>query len=498
MKTIRPRIVSAAFAHETNGISRMPAGLAEFEAGLLAVGEEIRNELQDTGHEMAGVLQAARDHGWQLLLTIAGSASPSGAVTAQVWDLFVEKILSGCEASGDEKVEGVLLCLHGAMATLEFLDAEGELLRRVRDKVGKNVPIAITLDLHANVTTDMTRYADIICAYRTYPHIDQKQTVARAAALLQQAIISKKRPHTLIARRDISTALDDGRTTIENPMTKLLRRVATIESIHSDIATISLHAGFNLAALPGAGPTVTVSYWQDADAARGIAEELMDDVFETRDFDSNTYLSVEEALRQAKRVLTADGKGPVVLADYADNPGAGAYGDSTEILRGMIETGVPNAAIGAMCDPQVAEQLSLAGLGAVATITLGGKIDPLLSSPLTLTGTVVGLSDGRYVARGPYKCGETHRLGPTAVLRVGGVDVVIASNLLQCTELELFSHIGINPHDKELLVVKSMHHFRAAFAPIARDIFVVDAGGMVGLLVAPVYARMRASHSSSN
>jgi microcystin degradation protein MlrC len=496
MKIARSRIVSAAFSHETNGVSRMSTGLAEFEAGLLAIGEEIRNELQDTGHEMAGVLQAARDHDWQLVLTIAGSASPSGAVTMQAWDLFIGKILSGCEASGDESVEGVLLCLHGAMATSEFLDAEGELLRRVRDKVGKKVPIAITLDLHANVTADMTRYADIICAYRTYPHIDQKQTVARAAALLQQAILTKNRPHTLIARRDISTGLDDGRTTIENPMTKLLRRVAAIESTHGDIATISLHAGFNLAALPGAGPSVTVSYWQDADGAREIAEELMDYVFETRDFDSNTYLSVEEALQQAKRVLAAVGKGPVVLADYADNPGAGAYGDSTEILRGMIETDVRKAAIGAMCDPQVAEQLSLAGLGADATITLGGKIDPLLSSPLTLTGTVVGLSDGRYVARGPYNLGETHHLGLTAVLRVGGVDVVIASNLLQCTELELFSHIGINPHDKELLVVKSMHHFRAAFAPIARDVFVVDAGGMVGLLVAPIYARMRTSRGN--
>jgi len=105
-------------------------------------------------------------------------------------------------------------------------------------------------------------------------------------------------------------------------MTKLLRRVVTIEGTHSDIATIGLYAGFNLAALPGAGPSVTVSYWQDADAARKIAEELMDYVSETHDFDSNAYLSVEEALQQAKRVLSAGGKGPVVLADYADNPGA--------------------------------------------------------------------------------------------------------------------------------------------------------------------------------
>jgi len=497
VSSFRPRIVIAGFAHETNGISKLPTGLAEFEAGLMAIGDDIPKQLQDTEHEMAGVMQAALDHDWELILTIAGSASPSGPVTRQAWEYFVEKILSGCEVSTDNPVDGVLLCLHGAMATSHFMDAEGELLRLVREKVGKDMPIAITLDLHANVTQEMAQYADIICAYRTYPHIDQKQTVSRAAAILHQAIVTKERPHTFVARRDISIGMDDGRTTIENPMTELLRRADSIETTHSDIATISLHAGFNLAILPGAGPTVSVTYWQDRDAARQIAEDLMDYVFETHEFDSNTYLSVNEALEQARSTLVTSGQGPVVLADYADNPGAGAYSDSTEILRGMIDADVRNAAIGAMCDPEVAEQLSIAGMGAVASVTLGGKIDPALSSPLKLTGTVVGLSDGSYIAQGPYQRGETQKLGATAVLRVGEVDVVICSNLLQCTELELFSHIGINPLKKDLLVVKSMHHFRAAFGPIARDIIVVDAGGMVGLLAAPFYADMRATQSTS-
>lgn len=490
---IRPRIVIAGIAHETNGISSLPTGLDEFEAGLLVMGDDISKELQDTGHEMAGVMQAALDHDWELVFTIAASASPSGAVTRQAWEYFVDKILTGCEVTTDNPVDGVLLCLHGAMATSDFMDAEGELLRLVREKVGKDVPIAITLDLHANVTQEMAHYADIICAYRTYPHIDQTQTVTRAAAILHQAIVTKERPHTLVARRDISIGMDDGRTTIENPMTELLRKADRIETSHHDIATISLHAGFNLAALPAAGPTVSVTYWKDRVAARKIAEQLMDYVFETHEFDSNTYLSADEALQLAQKILASGGQGPVVLADYADNPGAGAYSDSTEILRGMIEADVHNATIGAMCDPEVAEQLSIAGQGAEVTVTLGGKIDPQLSSPLSLTGIVVGLSDGTYVAQGPFHRGETQRLGPMAILRVGGVDVVISSNLLQCTELELFSHIGINPLQKELIVVKSMHHFRAAFEPIARDIIVVDAGGMVGLLAAPFYANMRTS-----
>ncbi len=487
----RPRIVTGAFGHETNGISKLPTGMPEFQSYLLATGNNIPALLGETSHEIAGVMQAAHEYDWELIFTVAGFASPSGAVTHDAWDLFVKEILSGCDGSTD----GVLLALHGAMATTEFLDGEGELLRLVRGIVGDNVPIAVTLDLHANVTSKMCQYADIISTFRTYPHIDQVETARRAAKILNHAITSGKRPRTLIAKRNISTGLDDGRTTTENPMTKALRRVEKIESTQPDIALLGLHAGFNLGALPGAGPSVTVTYWDDRDQASQIAENLMDYVEETHKFDSNSYLSVDQAIEQALRALTHGGTGPVVLADYSDNPGAGAYSDATGLLRGMIDADVQNAALGAMCDPEVANQLTTAGLGAVVTVTLGGKIDPTLSDPLTLTGTVTGISNGNFIALGPYHQGTTQSLGKTAVLKVGGIEIVIGSTLLQCTDLELFSHLGIDPTIKDLVAVKSMHHFRAAFAPIARQVLVVDSGGMVGLLAAPHYERMRANQS---
>lgn len=483
----RQTILVAAFGHETNGISQLPTGLREFEAYLLALGNDIPATLENTSHEIAGVIQVAESYSWDLVFTIAGYASPSGPVTREAWSYFADTILGGLNTP----VDGVFLALHGAMATQDHLDAEGELLHLIRQKVGPRTPIAVTLDLHANVTEDMVKFANIIVPFRTYPHVDQVETARRAAAILNRAIVTGKTPRTLLAKRNISTGLDDGRTTCENPMTTALRWAEKIEQQNPEIAVIGLNAGFNLCALPGAGPSVTVTYWDQKGPAQRVAEDLMDYIEETHDFDSNDYLSVEEAMVQARMALSQPGVGPVILADFSDNPGAGAYGDATSLPAGLIAADLGEAAIGSICDPEAVEKLYQAGLGATVTISLGGKIDAILSPPLTVTGTVIRFSDGQFVASGPFHHGGQQNLGKTAVLRVGRIDIVVVSILLQCTDPEHFSHIGINPNDKQVLVVKSMHHFRAAFEPISRRVLVVDSGAMAGPLAAPHYERLR-------
>jgi microcystin degradation protein MlrC len=485
------RVLTGLFGHESNAFSKLPTRLDNFRNYLLAFGDDVPAAVKGAGIEPAGVEMAAEELGWDLVRTVVAWATPSGPVAKDAWDACTEAIFEAARNKGP--FDGILINLHGAMASVDHYDAEGALLRELRAIVGPDVPLAITLDLHANVTDLMTQHADIICAYRTYPHIDQIDTSKRAAAVLDRAMRGEVRPVCVTARRDTIEGLDDGRTTTDNPMTKLLARAAELEQRDPDVLLVSIQAGFTPADLYEAGPTVCVTGNGDDPRFRAIAEDYMDYAWETRAFDSNTYLSVDETVSEIRRLLSeGTGKGPIVVADFSDNPGSGAYGDSTLMLDGLLKADLQNACFGTICDAEAAVILVAAGEGAEVTVALGGKVDPTFGAPLTLTGTVTRITDGTYVAQGPRWKGVTHHLGPTAVFKIAGMEIVVASNRLQLTEVEAFTHAGIDPRARDVVCVKSMQHFRAAFAPLAREILICDAGALSGKDISKLpYTRLR-------
>jgi len=469
-------VLTGQFAHETNTFSKLPTGIDNFRDACCLFGDEISRGIAGTRIELVGVEEAAREYGWRLTHSVAAWATPSGKVTRDAWDLVTGRLLEAVDDAA--RIDGILLALHGAMVTEDHDDAEGALLAAIRERVGPKVPIAITLDLHANVTDRMAEHADIITAFRTYPHVDQVQTARRAAAVLERAMGGQVAPRTVVARRPMLKGLNDGRTQSE-PMLGMLARAESLEATDDGVLVVSLHAGFALADTEQTGVSVSVT-GDGGDPRYGdIAEQFMEQAWETRHLDSNVYLDVPSAIAETRALLErADAEGPIVVADFSDNPGAGAYGDSTLLLRGLIESGIDGVAFAALPDPEAATALAAAGEGAEVTISLGGKIDPLFGPPLKLTGTVRRVTDGSYVAQGPRWKGVTQHLGPTAVFRVAGVDVVVCTHRVQCTELETFSHAGIHPRTCRVVGVKSMHHFRAAYEPIARAILVVDAGAL--------------------
>lgn len=468
------RVLTGLFGHESNAFSKLPTTLHNFENYLLAFGDDVPAAIKGAQIEPTGVEQAAEKHDWELVRSIVAWATPSGPVARDAWDRGRAAIL---EAAENGPFDGVLLNLHGAMATVDFADAEGELLKDLRAVIGPDVPLAITLDLHANVTDLMTEHVDIICAYRTYPHIDQVATSLRAAEVLDRTMKGEIKPTVVTVRRDTIDGLDDGRTTTENPMTELLARADKLEAQNDGVLLVSIHAGFTPANLYEAGPTVSVTGDGNDPRFKAIADEYMDYAWETRHFDSNTYLNVAETITEINRLLpTVDG--PIVVADFSDNPGSGAYGDSTFLLSGLLEAGIQDACFGTICDPEAAAALIKAGEGNTATVMLGGKSDPAFGPPIEVTGTVTKITDGTYLALGPRWRGVTHHLGPTAIFTVGGMEIVVASNRLQLTEVEAFTHADINPRERRVVMVKSMQHFRAAFEPIAAAVVICDAGAL--------------------
>lgn len=472
------RVLTAEFVHESNTFKKGRTELATFRAETLDIGQDAVDRFGDVNAEIAGFLDAGREAGWSVRHVLSAHATPGARVSREAFDYIAGLI---CEAAIEERdnLDGILLGLHGAMVPDFCEDGEGELLRRLREIVGPDLPIAVSLDLHAIATPLMMRHAQIFVSFKTYPHVDMRETGLHAGRLLDQAMRGLTRPSTLRVHVPMLDEANAGRTDV--PETKALYDRASIHENEPGILAVSINAAFAEADVEEAGTTVLVTHDTGVDGAAAraetIARALADTIWSQRGQVSNTFLSPEEAAELA-RGFDASG-GPLVIADYADNPGAGAYGDATALLAALLAVGAADGAFAPVIDPEAAAFLHRYREGDVATLELGGKIDPTFGGgPLTLTGEIIKLSDGVYTGDGPILGGITHTFGPTAVFRVGGIDILVVTLPGQMLDLQQLRAFGIEPTKLRFLVVKSMQHFRAAFEPVAGKVVVCDSGAL--------------------
>ena len=471
------RVLTGRFMHETNTFSIQKTDMALWRRRDFHRDNEIPVAFRGTRSALGATFEAADKFGWTLIHPVSANANPSGIVTDDAFEQIGGLMLQAAERQ--KPIDGVLLHLHGAMVVDSYEDGEGELLARLRRMLGPDVPVVVTLDLHANVTELMADNASALIAFRTYPHIDQYERAWQGAELLERAMQGEVKPKTVIARRPMLYGLDRGRHQA-GPFAELLARGERLEAA-GEILVASPCAGFSRANIRDVGPsvTVTVDAARPGAVARGqaVAEECVDYCWETRDYESFKLLSVAEAVAKAKAGKPGDK--PLVVADYTDNPGGGGYGDATAFLKGLVEGGVEPVAFHAICDPEAVAQGMRAGIGMQTTIPIGGKTDSRMGGgPLQLTGEVTHLSNGKFIAYGPMGGGLERDYGPSMVFRVGGIDIICISNNGQAVDLAQFTSLGIDPTRYPTVCVKSMQHFRAAFEPIAREVILVDTGAL--------------------
>lgn len=467
------RVYIAQFAHETNTFSRLPTTLDDYRRRWLLEGDEITPRFRGTRTEIGGLLDYADQSGWELIPGVAANATPSGKLTTETWETIRDRIVSRAREAG--RVSGAVLALHGAMVSETEDDAEGALLEALRGVLGASIPIVVTLDLHANATPRMAKHANALISYRTYPHTDQYERAQQAAALLDRIAAGSTKAQTLLVQPPTLVGADHGRTVQPGPMRDLLAMAERFEQ-EEGIHVVSIQAGFMPADIEWAGPSVAVSHDPArADRALEIANELSREIWRRRDEETIAFRSIDDVMRAIK---SDPGGGPLVIADGTDNPGGGGYGDATNLLRAMIAGAVKDAAVGHLYDPATVQAAIKAGAGKTLRVSLGGHIDPAFGAPIETEAHVQSLSDGSFINDGPMGKGVRSEMGPTAVLRIGGIEVIVISNRLQNTDLQTFLSQGIDPRKRRVLVVKSVHHFRAAYAPIAREVMIVDSGAL--------------------
>ncbi|HEX6530322.1 MAG TPA: M81 family metallopeptidase [Burkholderiales bacterium] len=465
------RIAIGGFQHETNTFAPSKADYAAFEAGGgwpgVQYGEPIFGAVEGTNIPAAGAIAALRSLGHTMVGTAWGAASPSAHVTADAFEKIAGELVSRLKQA--MPVDGVYLDLHGAMVVETFDDGEGELLRRVREAVGPRVPVVASLDLHANVTRAMVDLADGLVAYRTYPHIDMAETGARAARLLHDILQKGKRPELGFHQLDYLTGIPSQCSFIE-PCKSIYEELGKLEQRHG--VSLSFTPGFPMADFGDCGMAVFGYGLSSAvDELRGIVADA------EKDFAMELH-DAPDAVRRAKTRGEA-GK-PVILADTQDNPGAGGNGDTTGLLRSLIEQNAQDAVMGMLIDAPSAQRAHEAGQGSSLIFNLGGKSRIAGDAPLSGEFTVERLGDGKFTCTGPMFKGFRMTLGNMALLRsraAPGVRVVLASRKCQAADQEMFRHVGLEPRKQRIVALKSSVHFRADFEPIAKEVLVVKSPG---------------------
>ncbi len=454
------RAVVAMMEHETNTFSPVPTPLSRFGSPHVPTGAEVYKIIKGTGTGIGGFLDVADADEMEVVTPIAGNAAPSGHVEASAYNTMCDAICDAIERGCDV----CFLDLHGAMVAETTDDGEGTLLKRIR-AMAPDLPIAVSFDLHANMTRDIVENCSVLVGYKTYPHIDMYEAGAHAGSIMVRALNGEINPVMAWGQRPIlAQTLRMGHD--DRPMGPMIQMARHEEA--NGLLAASVFGGFPLADFHDAGLSVVTVADGDTTAAEAACERMLSEAWREKDEWIFQSEPLPETISRARQMTD----GPVILLDHADNSASGGTQDTTTVLREILDQGLEDVAMFGICDPAAVSEMEAVGVGAEVTIDLGGKTDMpelgLKGEPLRVSGKVRAITDGDFIVTVPMGRGTTMSMGKTAVLDTGNVQIVVCSLHTEPYDLGCFRSVGIEPTSKRYLVLKSRIHFRAGFAAIAR------------------------------
>lgn len=457
------KVFTAGLATETNTFSPLPTGYQQFAEAMM-----YRGDVPDKPGMFAVPLvvfrERAAERGWDVAESLCTYATPGGKTARATYEGFRRDIVHDLEQA--MPVDMVLLSLHGAMVAEGYDDCEGDLLAAIREVVGPGVPIGAELDAHCHLTELMLAKATAFVIFKEYPHTDYRERAEDIFRIIADTVEGKIAPSMSVFDCRMVSFFH---TTVE-PMKGFVAQITALEQ-EPDVLSISVAHAFPWGDVADNSARLLVV--TDNQAARGqsLAKELGQQLIAMRGRTHPKYLSLEQSLDRAQ----AAARRPVVIADVSDNAGCGAPSDATYFLHAMLERGITNAALGLLWDPVAVSLAMAAGEGATLAMRIGGKTGPMSGTPLDGEFRIVRVATG---AQQTF-AGDAKPIGDAVVLHIRGIDVVINNNRLQTFHPDAFGNLGIEPENKDILVVKSAQHFRAGFEPIAGEIIYAAAPGAV-------------------
>lgn len=464
------RVAIAGLVHESNSFAPKLTTYADFEqapSGGIRRGSELES-LGDTNTCVAGFSEVGEQHGWLLIPTIHAEAEPGGPLDVATFQTLHDELIEAVCASAPD---AVYLDLHGAMLAEGIDDADAHLIEALKSALGLNVPIVASLDMHANVSPRLLKAATALSAFRTYPHVDMRETGRRTAACL--AATSQTR--SVKVHRYLPFMMPVNRQYTErDPMRSIYKSLEAIEDEYRDhgLIGLSLATGFQPADIEAPVPAI-FALAQEEGVARRACNELYELVMAQEPAFSFDYQSPTVAAEAARRHV---GRGPLIIADAQDNPGGGGSSDTMFILKALLAAGVDQVLLGMIHDPAAAGAAYAAGVGSTIRLSLGGVSVPG-DSPLVADFLVKAVSSLPVEGQGAMLANMEIDIGPAALIEHQGIDIVVASKRTQCLDRAFFTHFGAEPSNYRVIVVKSAVHFRADFETLASGVIDVIAPG---------------------
>lgn len=461
-------ILVGSIKQETNSFCDVPATLATFESGYLHYGEEIGPTLKGSRTEPGGFLKVLASHDRTFIPTVAAAAISGGRVTAEAWQALYDAVLEPLRRG--VQVEAVLLSLHGAMLTQNSDDPEGDLLTEVRRLVGRHVPIAVSLDPHAHVTEAMLTSADILLAYKTFPHVDQFETGVQTAELLLDMLEGRLSPVTRSVRLPMLVS-PEAQVDSRSPMRDVLDAVKTMEC-EAGIVAVNYCPVQPWLDIAGTASVISVTTHDDASRAETSARELSEHVWALRD-----QFVVERMTPSAAvtRAIEHTGDRPLALVESADSTLAGAPGGGVTLLKTLLASQVAVTSYVTVVDPQAVEAAIAAGEGQRVVTPVGKRQPNFNDEPVEVDGIVTTLSEGRFRLQ---TTNTMESMGPTAVIRIGAIHLVVCSNAFAHLDPESYEYLGLMLDQARIVGIKSTLHFRANYNDRVDDILLIEDEGV--------------------
>jgi len=464
--------VIARFQHETNTFSPIPTPLEAFNP---IWGQDAYRDQENAQTAMGAFIQIAKQEHVDIVTPVCAFSNPSGSVCAKAYERIcnsiVEAVEQGCDA--------ILLDLHGAMVSEDAVDGEGALLKRIRS-IAPNTPIAVALDLHANVTPLMIQNSNVMVSFKTYPHIDMYDTGIHAGTLIRDMLKGKIRP--TMAYRQIPLLSHTLRSNTNEGAMKLAVEAAAELEKKSGVLAASILAGFSLADFKDAGMSVIVIVDElsspSTDLAEHYAAQLESMILSQADGFIYESSPINTALKRASELADSPQKGPVLLLDHSDNVMSGGPCDTTDILEAALQFGLSNIACGPFADPATVQKLVQFGVGAKATIELGNKSGwkyrGVSKPPLQLSGIVRAISDGQVKVTGPIFKGSILSMGPSILFETAKAQIVISCNRVEPYDIAVMTDLGIDLESKSYVLLKSRMYCRPVFFPLSKGFVECD------------------------
>lgn len=468
------KFVIAQMQHETNTFSPVPTPWEVFGPNGPYLGRDAYDAMKGKGMAMAAFLDLAEKIGAEVETPVAAWANPSGPVDGKAYDRICDAI---CEAVA-KGCDAVLLDLHGAMVVAERTDdGEGTLLEKVR-AIAPRTPIAVSLDLHANVTAAMVKNCDVITGYKTYPHVDQYESGRLAGSILMRMMRGEVKPVMAWGNAPI-LAQTLRQNTAEGAMKDFVEAARAAE--HKGLLAATAFGGFQMADIHDAGlSVVTVSDGNQA-AARSACDAILDVAWAQKEDFIYRGRPLSDAISEARHLGEQSG-GPILLLDHADNCASGSTQDTMYVLREALRQGLSGIAVAPIRDAEAVARMVEAGIGAKVTLPVGGKMDmPAIrrkGEPMVLTGTIRNITNGEYTITGPQFTGMRCFMGRSVVLDTGSALVVVTERNQEPWDLGVFQSVSIDPTRSRYLLLKSRMYFRPVFIPIAKGMVFCDAPGV--------------------